>query len=226
MNPPTGDEIKNLTGVVKEFKPLFVGISFRSTLFKLACEITKEIKKEVNTLVVFGGIHSTIRPEQCIRVADIVCIGEGEGPIVELAIKLSKGEKIDNIQSLWVKKEDKIIKNDVHPLIQELDSLPFPDFSNENKFLVEMGRVLPLIDPDLIATYCLMTSRGCPFSCTYCCNNTLRRIFKGKGKYVRRRTVVNVIEELVQAKKMFKNLTYIVFFDDVFTFDINWIRKF
>ena len=226
MNPPTGDEIKTLTRLVKEFKPLFVGISVRSTLFKLACEITKEIKKEVNTLVVFGGIHSTIRPEQCIRVADIVCIGEGEGPIVELAIKLSKGEKIDNIQSLWVKKEDKIIKNDVHPLIQELDSLPFPDFSNENKFLVEMGRVLPLIDPDLIATYCLMTSRGCPFSCTYCCNNTLRRIFKGKGKYVRRRTVENVIEELVQAKKMFKNLTYIVFFDDVFTFDINWIRKF
>jgi len=226
MNPPTGDEIKTLTKLVKEFKPLFVGISVRSTLFKLACEITKEIKKEVNTLVVFGGIHPTIRPEQCIRVADIVCIGEGEGLIVELAKRLSKGEKIDDIQSLWVKKEDKIIKNDVHPLTQELDSLPFPDFSNENKFFVEMGRVLPLIDPDLIATYSLMTSRGCPFSCTYCCNNTLRRIFKGKGKYVRRRTVENVIEELVQAIQMFKNLTYIAFFDDVFTFDIHWIRKF
>ncbi len=173
-----------------------------------------------------GGVHPIIRPEQCIELADIICIGEGEEPIIELTTKLSKGEELDSIQNLWVRKGDKIIKNDLRPLIQDLDSLPFPDFSNENKYLVENGNVISLQDPDKRTAYYLMTSRGCPFNCTYCCNHILREIYKDKGKYVRRRGVDNVIEELVQAKKRFKNLMFISFFDDVFTLDINWVRKF
>lgn len=226
MDPPTSDEVKTLIKLIEDLKPAIVGISVRSTLFKLASKITEEIKKEVDTLVIWGGVHPIIRPTQSIQFADIVCIGEGEMSIVELATKFSSGEKIDNIRNLWIKKKDKIIKNDLRPLIQNLDSLPFPDFSNQNKFLVENGNVLNLPDPEQKTSYWLMTSRGCPFSCTYCSNNILKITYRGKGKYVRRRSVKNVIEELVYARGEYKNLRYIVFGDDVFTFDINWIRMF
>lgn len=222
MDPPTSDEINTLIKLIKELEPVLVGINVRSTLFKLASKITEEIKKEVDTLVIWGGVHPTIRPYPCLEFADIVCIGEGEEAMVELATKISKNEEIDNIRNLWIKKGDKIIRNYLRPLIQNLDLIPLPDFSNENKYLLEDGNILPLPSPQ---KYPIITSRGCPFSCTFCCNNTLRKIYKDKGKYLRRRSVDNVIEELVQAKKRF-NLTFIDFWDDVFTFDIGWIRRF
>lgn len=226
MDPPSSNEINCLIKLIKELEPNLIGISVRSTLFKLASKITKEIKRELNASVIWGGVHPTIRPYQCLEFADIVCIGEGEGAIAELATQLLKGGQIDNIQNLWIKKENKIIRNNLRPLIQDLDLMPFPDFSNESKYLVENGNVLLLPGPDKKTTYCIMTSRGCPFNCTYCSNNVLRRIYEDKGKYVRRRTVENVIEELVQAKKRFKNLASIGFGDDVFTFNIDWIRRF
>ncbi|MCX6816284.1 MAG: radical SAM protein [Candidatus Beckwithbacteria bacterium] len=226
MDSPTTNEVKALIKLIKDLEPLFVGISVRSTLFKLASKITEEIKKEVDTLVIWGGVHPIIRPIQSIQFTDIVCIGEGEKAVVELATKLSSGEKIDNIRNLWIKKNDKIIKNDLRSLIQNLDLLPFPDFSNKNKFLVENGNVLNLPDSEKKTSYWLMTSRGCPFNCAYCSNNILRMTYKGKGKYVRRRSVEDVIKELVYAKRKYKNVSYIAFEDDVFTFDINWIRKF
>ena len=227
MDSPTSDEINTLIKLIKRLGPILVGISVRSVLFKLACRVTEEIKKEVDALVIWGGVHPTIRPEQSIEFADIVCIGEGEDPIIELTAKLSKGEELDSIKNLWVRKGDKIIKNDLCPLIQALDSLPFPDFSNENKYLVENGNnVVSSQDPDKRTTYWIMTSRGCPFNCTYCCDHILKETYKDKGMYVRRRSIDNVIEELVQAKKRFKNLIFINFLDDVFTLDANWVRKF
>lgn len=71
-----------------------------------------------------------------------------------------------------------------------------------------------------------MTSRGCPFTCSYCCNNIFMKIYHGKGKYVRRRSVDNVIEELAGAKERYENLKMIFFHDDVFTINHKWIKEF
>ncbi len=223
---PTQEDVTALIQLIQQIQPVFIGISLRSTNFKVAAMITKEIKKQTDTLVVWGGIHPTIRPEQCIGIADIICIGEGDEAIVELADKLSKGETIDNILNLWIKKNHDIIKNDLRPLIQNLDDLPIFDYFGESQYMVDKGTVLPLPSTDERLSYGLMTSRGCPFGCTFCCNNVLRKIYKDKGKYVRRRSVENVIAELIQAKKNFNNLKDIRFIDDVFTFDKNWIQDF
>ncbi len=225
-NIPTRDEIAALIELINKINPILIGVSFRSTYFKLAFQISSEIKKNMDVLVVWGGIHPTIRPKQCIELADIVCVGEGEEAIVELSKKILKGEEIENIPNLWVKKADRIIKNDLRFLIQDLDTLPFSDFSMENKYFIENGEITSLAPPVQRTDYSIMTSRGCPFRCTYCYNNIAQEIYKEKGKYVRRRSVENVIKELVQARKSFKNLLYISFLDDIFTFDINWIKKF
>jgi len=221
MTPASNDEISCLVRQIKRLNPDLVGISVRTVLFQLACRITKEIKQETGSLVIWGGVHPTIRPYQCLESADIVCVGEGEEAIVELAERLSKGEGINDIKNLCFKSNGKIIRNEIRPLIQNLDSIPLPDYSSENKYFVENGLVLP-------HRHCadiFLTSRGCPFSCTFCCNSVLRQIYQGKGSYVRRRSVDNVIEELIRGKE-FRNLKRVAFVDDVFTFDFEWLKEF
>ena len=226
LSPPTDIEMGHLIGLIKKLDPMLVGICVRSSLFKEACRITRDIKSLTRAFVVWGGIHPTIRPLQCLEFADAVCVGEGEGAILELAVKLSEGKDIRGIRNLWLKDGDKVIKNDLRPLIQELDSLPFPGMTGKNRYIIDQNAVSPMPEADSVEAYQIMTSRGCPFSCAYCCNNTLKELFKDKGKLVRRRSVDNVIAELKLAKSAFKNLKYINFFDDVFTFDLDWITRF
>ena len=226
MDEATDSEINTLISLLKGIAPSLVAISLRSSMFKLSAKISHKIKEELGVLTIWGGIHPTIRPEQSLEYADLVCLGEGEKTIVELCKRLSSGSDYSDIGNLWARHNGKIIRNRLYPLIEDLNSIPFPDFANENKYLIERNKILSLPTLDDRAEYDIMTSRGCPFSCSYCCNNTYIRIYKGLGKYVRRRSVENVIKELRMAKETFSALSYIYFYDDVFTMDKEWLVEF
>jgi anaerobic magnesium-protoporphyrin IX monomethyl ester cyclase len=72
-----------------------------------------------------------------------------------------------------------------------------------------------------------MTSRGCPYNCHYCYNSYRRRAFAGKGVYLRKRSIENVIDELQHAKSLFKKLSRINFWDDSFvTRSVDDFKKF
>jgi len=218
---PTSQEIEELLELIKKLDPDLIGIGVTAPIFQIAIEFTRHIKK-LGIPVIFGGKHPTICPEDCIEYADMICIGDGEEALVELANKMDMREDITNIRNLWVKKGDEITKNDMRPVLTDLDSLPFLDYSDENKYYIGCKKVTAAER----TMYRTMTSRGCPFNCAYCCNHVLSKIYKDKGPYLRRRSVENVIEELIQAKKLFKNLHYIGFTDDLFTFDIAWVERF
>jgi radical SAM superfamily enzyme YgiQ (UPF0313 family) len=227
MVRPTQNDMAALIKVIKEHSPLFVGISVRSTLYQLACEVTEKIKSEVSIPVVWGGIHPTVKPEQCVQTADIVCVGEGEEAIVELANSLQDAKSIKQIKNLWIKNEEGLTRNELRPLIQELDALPFPDYSDHNKLFIESGEVHPVPSDKDRTIYWMMTSRGCMFNCTYCCNNSLKKAYKGLGRYLRRRSPRSVIDELMYMKQNFlPNLDFIVFVDDIFVYDISWLKEF
>ena len=128
MDLPTEHEKKLLIDLIKDINPDLIGISIRSTFFPVAKDITVRLKSNFDTPVIWGGVHPTICPEECIEFADIVCIGEGENPVVELASKLKSNENITNIKGLWIKKNNTIIKNELPNLLEDLDSLPLPSF--------------------------------------------------------------------------------------------------
>lgn len=222
-------DLSLLIDLLRKLKPKLIGISVTSTVMRTAQKITSEIKKNLDTPVVWGGIHAIISPEECIQYSDVVCLGEGEIPMWELAENIRGGKQATGIQSLWVKNNDSIERNELRPLIEDLDSLPFPDFIDEgNKFLIDSGRIVenpPIISAYEKNAYLIMSSRGCMFSCTYCCNSVIHEKYKGKGPYLRRRSVGNVIGELKLAIEN-KPIRFISFWDDIFTYDRHWIEEF
>ena len=196
-------------------KPELVMFSVFTYSYNWACSIAKELKRHSDVPVIFGGIHVSSVPDVVIKndFVDMICIGEAEEAVVELAEALSEQKTYYHIKNLWFKDNGQIIKNDLRSLANDLDSRPFPD---KKLFLTEF----PIFNE-----YTIMTGRGCPYSCSFCFNSFYKEIYNGKGKYYRRRSVENVILELIDAKKKYK-IKKVHFFDDIFTIDRPWLLKF
>lgn len=226
-HPPTPGETELLISLLEEIKPDLIGLSFISSFLCVARDITKSIKKKTHIPVLWGGIHATTAPEECLEYADYVCIGEGEGPLLDLAKSLAAGENGGNIENIWTKTPQGINRTSCRMLIEDMDSLPYPDYSNENKYLIDSNRIIKGEQALQGAEYRIYTSRGCPYHCSYCYNSILRRVYKGKGRYYRHRSPEHVIGELEMAKKMMPGLRRIKFDDDTaFAFGKDWVEKF
>lgn len=203
---------KKLIERINRFNPDFIGFSVMTEDYAWACKIAKLTKKITNKPIIFGGNHPTSCPEEVLKndFVDYVVRTEGEEALLEII----ENPKKTNIKNVWMKKKGKIIKNDIRPLIQDLDSLPFPD-----KYLFNKE------SPHFKDLYYCMVGRGCPFNCTYCFNNYMRRLHKGDKWLRKERSIKNVIEELKLAKKEIRpNLIF--FIDDVFTLDKKWLKDF
>lgn len=81
-----------------------IGITLMTNFFDGAVQITEKIKRKLVKPVIWGGIHPTVRPEECLKYADIVCIGEGEDAIQELLDNMQTGKPYDDTQNIWFKK--------------------------------------------------------------------------------------------------------------------------
>jgi len=128
-------------------------------------------------------------------------LGEGEGALVELVRNMRDGKEFHNVRNIWFKNKEKIVKNELRPLIRDLDSIPFPDYDYETHYTLSDGCIhkvdINLLKRQMGETYISFPVRGCPHRCTYCCNNKLNKLYP---KPIRKRSVDNVIKELVIAK--------------------------
>jgi radical SAM superfamily enzyme YgiQ (UPF0313 family) len=229
-------EISEILNLISLKGPGLIGLSLMTIHYYSAAKLTQRIKENFpETVVIWGGIHPTLLPDECIHHADIVCRGEGEKAMLELAERLERGESVENIESLWVKTGDRIIRNDVRPLFQDLDSLGFPRFDWENNYVLFENKIRLLNKnvyqacvPRKGQVYDVMTTRGCPYHCSYCCNASFKKIYQGKGKLLRNRSVESVIRELEYIKKSFDFVKFINFQDDVFLTkkDDRWLSNF
>ena len=204
-----------------------IGISLVTDDFKNAKYITTEIKKELALPVIWGGAHPTIASLECLKYADMVCVGEGEEALLELCDKMNRKVNYFSVQNIWFKKEEKIIRNELRHLVENLDKYFFPDYGFETHYIVIKEGYEKFDEKSLDGKYNIMTSRGCPFSCSYCYNNYRRKMYAHKGKYLRQRSINNILDELKLAKKKFKSINIINFWDDNFLMrNINDIKEF
>jgi radical SAM superfamily enzyme YgiQ (UPF0313 family) len=198
-----------------------IGIGLMTNTYYQARELTEAIRRaNIKTPIIWGGVHPTVAPDSCIDTADMLCVGEGEWPMVDLADAMQRNTDYTTIPNLWVRRNGQVIKNDVRPLFENLDELPFPDYQIEqNHFVAHKGQIVPARPGNLHGTllrYRLLTTRGCPYNCAFCCNSVWIKLYKGKGHWVRKRSVPNIIAELEQIKNRFPTVNSIGITDDTF----------
>lgn len=224
--PYTGNEFELLIRLIKDLNTELLGISIRSSSLKTAIEIIRRVRSELSDIkIIIGGTHAILSPEECIEFADMVCLGEGEYPFLDILQRFSKDLKaINSIPGLWVKEGGHIYKNGMNELI-DINDLPQIDYSDSNKWYIENDRVIPGDPLSGNSVGEVFSSRGCPYKCTYCTNNILKSIMNDK-KFVRLKSVDNVIEDINNLKGYFKNLKKIVFADEVFAFNKQWTDEF
>jgi len=202
---------------VRQEEPDLLAVSSTTHMFPHVRKWVDWIKSDIDIFTICGGAHPTIDPQGALDGAplDAICLGEGEEALAELSAVLEEGRDPSGIASLWVRKGGDIRRNPVRPLIEDLDTLPMPDRG--------------IFDP---ADFCpqqhergtLMASRGCPYNCTYCSNHVQRSIYPNRKKYVRFRSVDNVMREVreIIAADEERRLRYIRFDDDILTLDPAW----
>lgn len=218
MTVPMEDE-----GFIKEISARspdiigFVTMTREYPQVKRYAEICKNALPDVP--VISGSYHPTALPRETINTEgiDIICVGEGEYPMLELANRLAGGNRFDDIKSLWVKDGKEVIMNPVRPLIEDIDTLPLPDFE-----LFDFKN----FQASKIKTAIVILSRGCPYSCTYCSNKKFRDVYPNKNRYSRFHSPEYSIEYLKKLRTVYPEVEYLNFRDDILPWKENWLEKF
>ena len=203
-----------------------IGFSATAISFRKTLQIINYVKI-LDIPIVLGGIHPTLDPESFLQYVDMVCLGEGEEAMAELAERIEKRQVFYDVRNFYFKKGNgQIIRNPVRPLIQDLDSLPFPDYDAENHFIISNGKLRKLERPTLDTDHpsvehqnsiFIYTVRGCPYRCIYCHNRKVMDLYSDyKQQFVRVRSAASIVQELSILKRKIPELSYIYFMDDDF----------
>lgn len=202
-----------------------IGMSLMTNTFYRARALTETLRKAgVKAPVLWGGVHPTVAPEESLEIADVICIGEGEEPTLQLLERLEAGTNPLDIPSLCFRAggpfgNKEAVRNPSAWLEQDLDDYPFPDYELDTHWVAEGGQLVPASPENLRGTLHRLrvaSTRGCPFSCTFCNNTAMRNIYKGKGSWVRTRSNESVIREIEQAWSCFPTIEAVNIVDDLF----------
>jgi len=226
LTPPTAAEEDLLADLARRLDPLLIGFGFGAPYLKIVTRITERLRGAVAAPVLWGGVFPTVCPDECIGIADYVCVGEGEYPTLDLCRALAEGAVPDAIPNLWVRRGAEVVRNGPRPLLEDLDALPFPDYRAPDTFFIEDGRLRETDPIEGTAEYRIYPTRGCPYTCAYCHNSVLRDLFRGRGAFYRTRGVESVIAELEHARRVLPRTRRIKFDGDVFAFPEAWIASF
>jgi len=206
-----------------------LGVTLMTHYFDTGKQLSKAAR-EVGVPSIWGGFHPSVRPDECARHAEYVAIGDAEDLILKLCAAMEAGQDdLSHIKGLVWRRGEDIVRNPPGSLEQELDSYPHPDFGLDDHHILFEGELMPLTS-DLLRRYLhngtisrmfgktgyqTMTGRGCPHACTYCGNSFYRDLYK-RQRYVRYRSVENVIQELENVKAAYPFIDFIWFSDDSF----------
>lgn len=219
IHPKDTDMVGDFKHLVDTYKPNLIAMSCVEDTFPQGLFLLNQVRdREIPAIV--GGVFATFAPHIAIEkdAIDMVCVGEGEGAIVELCEKMSMGRPYHDVQNLWVKdKQGGIRRNPQRPLV-DLDTLPMQDFEifEENRIYRPMaGKVYRMIP--------IETHRGCPYTCTYCNSPSQVTLHRENevGGFFRKRSMDKVREEIAYLVKRWK-AEYIYFPADTF---LAWTDK-
>ncbi len=153
---------------IQRYQPHIIGYSVITGTQKKYLGVNKILKDKLKFYSVFGGPHPTFFPQIIEREGvDVVCRGEAEDAFLDLVKFVDRYKELpEDIANLWVRKGEKVFKNQLRHLKDNLDALPYPD---HKIFLHKFPHLNILKRREFIA------HRGCPYTCSYCFNSVYTR---------------------------------------------------
>jgi len=203
--------------VVDEFQPDLAGFSFTNCEQAWVLQVASLIKQKHPGLpIVAGGPHPTLFPKLVEKPQiDFLVRGEGEEACLELVEALQNRTDYANIKNLCFQHEEKGIVNPMRPLLEDLDTLPFPDRANYYRYKFLRDNPVKYF----------FTGRGCPGNCAFCFNKQLKDIYPNKHKYIRHYSAERAVAEIIDVKAKYP-MRFVRFEDDLFTVSKRWLKGF
>lgn len=209
---------KDFLSAVISYQPDIVGFSVITGAHHWALNIAKRIKERMpKAIVILGGPH----PTYCSKIVedasvDAIARGEAELSLLEFVQRVERGERYNDVLGFWVKEDGEIHRNNIAPLVQDISSFPYPDHGLYLKYQFYRDQSeAPFI-----------TTRGCPYNCSFCYNYVKAELYKEKGKYLRTRNVEDVISEMESARKFYPKMRSVILYDDIIGINKKWLAEF
>jgi anaerobic magnesium-protoporphyrin IX monomethyl ester cyclase len=229
LDPASEEQLDNLVRIIRREELNLVCISIRASAYaEQAKIITERIHEELGLPVLWGGMHPTLVPEECIEHADLLLKGEGELALLELCNSLRDGsDEVWGSGNVWLRRgKDDVVRNALRPLVQNLDDLQFRDYTTHAHKYFIYGNTYTSGDPmhgDPV--FQMMGSRGCIYKCSYCYNSTYKKDVYPGQKWFRVRSPASMVEE-IRAARQHWDFKRIRFDDEVFNFQGGWLQDF
>jgi magnesium-protoporphyrin IX monomethyl ester (oxidative) cyclase len=210
---------EEIAAKIRRWSPAVVGITIPfSGWWKPAYEVASTVKSiDKDIITVLSGLHPSARPADCLMHPniDFVVIGEPELTVFELASVLENGKEanLEKIRGIGFIKNKKTVITPPRPVIQDLDSLPFPA-----RHLLPMEAYFAAVKENPLRGEirkpwaAMLTSRSCPYDCVFCSVHTVM------GKKWRGRSPENVVAEMEQLVHTYR-VKQIDFLDENMTLD-------
>lgn len=207
----TSNVFEEFSKLVQDFEPQLIAVSATEDMFPLGIKLLRSLGSK-RPLTILGGMFATFAPEKAIKYPelDIVCIGEGEIPMLELCRRIELGADFSRVQNLWVKQNGLVTKNPIGEPF-DINAVPLLDLE-----LFEEARYYKPFDGKSYRTFPAETHRGCPYKCAYCNSPSQSEMYKGNGGgFFRLKSIENVRKELLFFKEQYA-AEYIYFWADTF----------
>lgn len=198
-------------------RPDFLGFSTTTSSFLDGVRLAKRAKELLPSVkIVFGGVHMSGLRERLLRefpVIDFGVVGEGEQTLLELV-----EAKVDlrSIEGLLFRERDDVVFTGFRKKLLDLDALPFPAYEKLEGF--PESYKLPIFSYPKAPNTTVITSRGCPYTCSYCDRSVFRRTYRyNSPEYM--------MELLAYLQRRF-NIRHVNIYDDTFTLKRERVMKF
>ena len=224
----TERELELLREDIEKNSPLMIGLSVMSSMYLETVDMLLDmLRRNFSIPIVCGGAFATMFPALLIEHgADYVIRCDGEIAIRRLADAVKSGNDPRGIPSLCYMGENGVIMNEIAGITNEIDGYGLPAVKCMNACFIN-GDTLTEGDPQLdTLSYEVIASRGCPFTCSYCCCSNLAGLLPKGIRHVRTRSVRSVIDELIEAKKQCKKIVFVHFYDEIFPNLPGWVDEF
>ncbi|SVC73425.1 uncharacterized protein METZ01_LOCUS326279, partial [marine metagenome] len=211
----------NYEKTINEFQPDIVGFSSVSSQFLFVKDLAKIAKDLLpNVITIAGGVHPTLSPDSLLEAdyLDGFLRGECEIALEDFLDRVSNGLPYKETDNFAYVEGDKVITNELKPLVNDLDTLPLPDKD-----------IYPYFENSIKLTTAapFFFTRGCPYTCTYCMNQSFADLYNRKRNFPRYRSPESCIQEIEYVvEKHSKDISYLSIGDDIFGPNLKWRKEF